>query len=189
MSESLFLTAAVSVAKPRLRAYLSAPALPASQWPHPQWAGVTGGAWGSRDELPAAIAECDRWIDGDAAAVFRELDEDELLFRFDEATGSLAVDLTTRVDFRLPSLIWSCTVLRGLTAFMAAGDHGIVTVTADWSDDTLLMLLAPDHTAFLDRDARARAEAKAQEIDIRSAACDADQPGTATEVIDWLLDD
>ena len=187
MSESLYVTAAVAVARPRLRAYLSAPVTPASAW---QWTGLTG----DRDdaELPAAIAECDRWIDGDGdyATVFRDLADDELEFRFDEATGSLAVDFSTRVDFRLPSLVWSCTVLRGLAGFLAGAEHGIVTVTADWSDDDgLLMRLAPDRATFLDRGSRARAEAKAQEIDIRAAACDADQPGTATDVIDWLLDD
>ena len=189
MSESLFLTAAVSVAKPRLRAYLSAPVTPASAWPHEEWAGVTGAWHEDDDELPAAIAECDRWLDGDYATVLRELaDEDELQLRFDETSGSLAVDLSCRVDFRLPSLVWACTVVRGLTGFMAGGEHGIVTVTADWSDDDLVMRLSPHRTAFLDRGTRARAEAKAQEIDLRSVACDADQPDTAAEVIDWLLD-
>ncbi|MEV4518332.1 hypothetical protein AB0K00_56420 [Dactylosporangium sp. NPDC049525] len=197
MSESLFLTAAVVVARPRLRAYLRAPVTPASGWSHQQWTGLTETqtqtqALLDRDELPAAIQECDRWIDGDYATVFRDLaDDDELLFRFDEATGSLAVDFSTRVDFRLPSTVWACTVLRGIAGFLAAGEHGLVTVTADWSDDAVLLRLAPDHSAFLDRDrdARARTQARAQEIDIRAAACDADQPGTAAEVVDWLLDD
>jgi hypothetical protein len=40
-----------------------------------------------------------------------------------------------------------------------------------------------------DRDARARTEARSLAIDIHAAACDADQPGTAGEVIDWLLED
>ena len=48
MSESLFLTAAVTVAEPRLRAYLRAPVTPASAWPRQQWYGVSAGR---RDEL------------------------------------------------------------------------------------------------------------------------------------------
>jgi hypothetical protein len=187
MSASLYVTAAVAVARPRLRAYLCAPVTPASAWP---WTGLTGAWHEDDDELPAAIAECDRWLDGDYATVFRDLADDELEFRFDEASGSLAVDFSTRVDFRLPSLVWAYTVLRGLAGFLAGDEHGIVTVTADWSDDDgLLMRLAPDHATFLDRGSRARAEAKAQEIDIRAAAYDADQPDTATDVIDRLLDD
>jgi hypothetical protein len=184
VSESLLLTAAVAVAVPRLRAYLNAPVTPASAWSPRQWAAVAGGR---RGELPAAIAECDRWIDGDAATLFRTLaDDDELLFRFDEATGSLAVDVSCRVDFRLPSLIWACTVLRGLAGFMAGDDRGIVTVTTDWSDDSILMRLAPEHSAFLGRDARARAEARSWGIDVRAAACDADEDATPAEVIDRL---
>ncbi|GAA2599834.1 hypothetical protein GCM10010399_33280 [Dactylosporangium fulvum] len=197
MSESVFLTAAIAVAKSRLRTYLRAPVKPASGWSQQQWAGITE-AWRDdderhqyREELPAAIKECDRWIDGDYATVFRDLaHDDELTFRFDEATGSLAVDFSSRVDFRLPTLVWACTVLRGIAEFMADGDRGIVTVTADWNEDKVLMHLTPNHAAFLDwnRDVRARTEARGWEIDIRSAACDTYQSDSAAETIDWLVD-
>ncbi|MER7003216.1 hypothetical protein ABT297_09235 [Dactylosporangium sp. NPDC000555] len=195
VSESVFLTAAIAVAKPCLRAYLRAPVKPASGWSQEQWAGIAAPGPGRApylDELPAAIEECDRWIDGDYATVLRELaHDDELMFRFDEASGSLAIDLSCRADFRLPTLVWAFTVLRGIAEFMADGDHGIVTATTDWNEDSILMRLAPKHAAFLDSDgdARARAEARNREIDIRSAACDADQADSAAETIDWLIDD
>ncbi|MFG2041590.1 hypothetical protein [Dactylosporangium sp. NPDC048998] len=189
MSETVFLTAAIAVAKPRLQAYLRAPVKPASGWPEQQWAGISEAC---RDELPAAIEECDRWLEGDYATVFGELaQDDELMFRFDEDSGSLAIDFSCRVDFRLPTLVWAFTVLRGIAEFMAEGDHGIVTVTADWNEDRIVMRLTPEHTAFLDRngDVRARAEAGDREIDIRSAACDGYEAGSAAETIDWLADD
>ncbi|MEV6811689.1 hypothetical protein [Micromonospora sp. NPDC051296] len=198
MSESVFLTAAIAVAKPRLRAYLRAPVKPASGWSQQQWAGITVAGRDDderqqhREELPAAIDECDQWIDGDYATVFRDLaHDDELMFRFDEATGSLAIDFSVRVDFRLPTLVWAFAVLRGIAEFMTDGDNGTLTVTADGNEDRILMHLTPKHTAFLDgnRDVRARAEAADWEIDIRSAACDAYQPDSAAETIDWLVND
>ncbi|MEV8511668.1 hypothetical protein [Dactylosporangium sp. NPDC051484] len=195
MSESVHLTAAIVVAKPRLRAYLRASVKPASGWSRQQWAGLTEAWHGDherheyRDELPAAIEECDGWIGGDYATVFRDLaHDDELTFRFDEATGSLAIDFSCRAEFRLPTLVWAVTVVRGIAEFMAGDDHGIVTVTTDWNGDSILMDLAPRHTAFIG-DARARARARDREIDIRSAAGDAYEADSAAETIDWLIDD
>ncbi len=187
MSESVFVTAAVAVPEARLRAYLRAPVTPAATWSPQRWAGLAGAASG---ELAAAIRECDRWIDGDYAGVFRALEDDgELTFRFDETTGSLAVDFAARADFRLPTLVWAVTVLRGLADFLADGDHGLVTVTNEWSDDTVLLHLTPGRSAFLDRDrdARAYAEARSREIDIQAAAGDAGEDEAPGEVIDRLL--
>lgn len=187
MSESVYVTAVASVAPPRLRAFLDAPVARAADWTPGQWAGLSGA---DPDELPAAIAEADRWLDGDAATVLRDLaDGDELTLRYDEATGSLAADVTGRADFRLPTLVWAVNLFRGLAACMAGDDHGLVTVSADWSDDSVLLRLAPGHAALLDRgrDARAIAEARSRAIDVEAAAGDAgdDPPG---DVIDRLLD-
>ncbi|MDG6105709.1 hypothetical protein Daura_12820 [Dactylosporangium aurantiacum] len=187
MSESVYVTAAVAVARSRLRAYLNAPVAPAAGWTPERWAGLPGA---DPDELPAAIAEADRWLAGDAATVLRDLArDDELTLRYDEATGSLAADVAARADFRLPALVWAVTVFRGLAAFMAGDDHGLVTVNADWSDDDILLRLAPGHARLLDRgrDARAVAEARGRAIDVEAAARDAgDDP--ADDVIDRLLD-
>jgi hypothetical protein len=185
-------TAAISIAGPRLRAYLNAPVTRASAWAPREWAGLTGsddGAGGGEEgELPAAIAECDTWLDGDHAAVLRDLADDELVFSYDEDTASLAVEFTSRVDFRLPSLVWACTVLRGMAGSMADGDRGLVTVTTDWHDDSVLLYLAPGRTAFLDpdRDAAAIARARSWEIDVRSAAGDTDPGEDAAGTIDRL---
>ncbi|MEV0134809.1 hypothetical protein AB0H83_40915 [Dactylosporangium sp. NPDC050688] len=187
VSESVSVTAAVSVTLPRLRAYLHAPAARAAGWTPGQWAGLPGADPG---ELPAAVAEADRWLDGDAATVLRELARnDELTLRYDEATGSLAAGVAARADFRLPALVWAVTVFRGLAAFMAGDDQGLVTVSADWSDDSVLLHLTPGHAALLDRgrDARAIAEARSRAIGIEATAQDAgDDP--AGDVIDRLLD-
>lgn len=171
------MTAAITIGAPRLRAWLDAPVRPASSWQ--DWAGV---AASSHDELRAAVEECDGWLSGDHAGVLRDLVEDELLLRYDESTGALVVEFASRADFRLPTLVWACAVLRGLADFMADDDRGLVTVTNDWDDDTVLLHLGAGGSAFLDRarDARRIAEAHGWEIDVRAAALDAD------EDVDWL---
>ncbi|GAB3837171.1 hypothetical protein ACFPIJ_17120 [Dactylosporangium cerinum] len=184
MSESVFVTAALLIAKPRLQTCLRSPVAPANAWSPQEWAGVS-----ELDELPSAIDECDSWLDGDYADVFLDLAQDDLTFQFDEDTGSLVVEFSSRADFRLPTMIWAVTLLRGVAGFMADGDHGLVTVTNEWSDDTVLLHLAPDTSTFLDRrrDARAYAEAKSRELDIQAAAgATDDEP---RDVIDRLLND
>ncbi|MFF5225354.1 hypothetical protein [Dactylosporangium sp. NPDC000521] len=171
MSESVCVTAAVRIERSRLRAYLTAPANKASSWSPADWAGVTGGHE-DRDELPAAIAECDTWLDGDHADVLLGLIDDGLLLRYDEATAALVVEFESRADFRLPTLVWACTVLRGMAAFMADGDRGVVTVTSDWRDDSVVLQLTPGSSGFLE--AGARAEARGWEIDVRADAEDSD---------------
>lgn len=192
MSDSLMVAAAITIAKPRLQTYLTGPVKPASAWPEKDWVGVTE-PWSDseersryRAELVDAIEECDSWIDGDYASVWHGLaDEDELVLRFDETTGSLMVEFSSRVDFELPTLVWAFAVLRGVADFMAGDESGLVTVTVDWNDDTALMRLAPDQSSFLDRgrDALTYRRARDREIDIQSAVADLGRDESAAETI------
>ncbi|MGI5183469.1 hypothetical protein ACQEVZ_45155 [Dactylosporangium sp. CA-152071] len=184
MSESVCVTAAVRIEHSRLRAYLNAPVEPASAWSPAEWAGVTGGQE-DRDELPAAIAECDSWLDGDHADVLLDLVQDGLLLRYDEATAALVVEFESRADFRLPTLLWACTVLRGMAACMTDGDRGVVTVTTDWRDDSVVLQLTPGGSDFLAPGARA--EVRGWEIDVRADAEDADPDEEPDEIINRLI--
>jgi hypothetical protein len=196
MSQSVIVAVATTIAEPCLREWLRAPVKPASAWTQSGWAGLCA-SWSDggtrrryRAELPAAVEECDRWIDGDHAAVLRGLDEeDALTLGFDGASGSFTVDFDSRADFRLPTLVWAFTVVRGMADFMADDDRGLVTVTVDWSGDTTLMHLAPNRSSFLDRgqDSGLLAGARDAEFGIRCAAGDADTGETATEMIERLL--
>ncbi|MGW6916857.1 hypothetical protein ACWGB8_23975 [Kitasatospora sp. NPDC054939] len=185
MSQNLTVAAAVTVAVPRLRAYLRAPVVPASAWPVEDWAGL-----GDRAELAAAAGVCDRWLDGDYAGLWRGLDEDGgLALGYDEGSGALTVDIDTRVDVRLPSLVWGFTVLRGLAGFLAGDDGGLVTVTGDWDGEPVAMHLAPGRSRFLDRgrDAAALARAGDAAFDVRCAVADTDPDASATDIIERLL--
>ncbi|MFJ8111331.1 hypothetical protein [Streptomyces sp. NPDC096132] len=197
MSESVVVSASITIARPRLRAFLAAPVTPSAAWAEQEWAGICD-PWSDggerhryRAELPAAIAECDSWIDGDYASLLCELADGEggLTFCFDDATGSLAVNFSSRVDFRLPTLVWAFTVLRGVTAFMADDDSGLVSVDVDWNGDTALMRLGPDRSSFIDsrREPEAGAEARSRALDVRWAASDADEGEPATEIVARLL--
>ncbi|MFF2955177.1 hypothetical protein ACFVVU_27975 [Kitasatospora sp. NPDC057965] len=195
MARYLTVTAAVTMDPARLRAFLRSPVAPPSARPEADWTGLCA-PWREeavrrryRAELPAALAECDRWIDGDHAALLHGLDEDgELALRHDEATGSLTVDLDTRVDFELPGMIWVLTALRGLADTMAGDDSGLVELTVDWSDEKVLLHLAPRRSAFLDpaRDAGTLARARNAAFDARTAAGEADGDETAGEVLERL---
>ncbi|GAA2383526.1 hypothetical protein [Dactylosporangium salmoneum] len=167
MSETVMLAVSAVIAEPRLREFLESPVKPAADWPERDWAGLLAAMPDqSRDELPGAIAECDGWLGGDYAAVLRELqDEDELTLRYDKATGSLVLDFAGRVDFRLPSLVWACTIARGLAGYMDGEDRGVATVTTDWNGDEIVLRLTPGRSEF-----RRDPEARAEEIDIRAAA-------------------
>ncbi|MEV6931952.1 hypothetical protein AB0M46_46715 [Dactylosporangium sp. NPDC051485] len=167
MSETVMLAAAAVIAEPRLREFLDSPVKQAADWPEPDWAGLFAAMPDqSPDELPDAIAECDGWLDGDYATVLRALlDDDELTLRYDEATGSLALDFAGRVDFRLPSLVWACTIARGLAEFMDGEDRGTATITTDWNGAEIVLRLTPGRSEF-----RRDPEARAEEIDIRAAA-------------------
>ncbi|MFE6870983.1 hypothetical protein ACFVFS_31055 [Kitasatospora sp. NPDC057692] len=196
MARYVTVAAAVTMEPARLREFLRSPVTPPSTRPESDWSGLCD-PWHEeavrrryRAELPAALAECDRWIDGDHAALLRGLDEDGgLTLRHDEATGSLAVDFDTRVDFELPGMIWALTALRGLADAMAGEDTGLVELTTDWSGGTVLLHLAPKRSAFLDpdRDAAALARARNAAFDARAAACEADEDTEAGEVLDRLL--
>ncbi|MFJ1706322.1 hypothetical protein [Kitasatospora sp. NPDC088346] len=197
MSQSIVVAAAVVIAKPRLRAFLRAPVVPASAWTEGEWIGVCE-AWSDsgvrrryREELAGAIDECDGWLDGDYAGLLRGLDDEgSPAIAFDEVTGSLVVDFEARVDFELPSLIWAFSVLRGMESFLDEGDGGLVTVTVDWSGDSALMLLASNRSSFLDRtgDAVSRARARNAEFDVRCAVSDGEGDGASVaETVDRLL--
>ncbi|MET9399034.1 hypothetical protein [Kitasatospora sp. NPDC002965] len=197
MSQYVMMSAATAIARPRLSAYLRAPVAPASTWAEDDWTGLCE-AWNDGDvrrryraELAGAVRECDRWIGGDYAGLLRGLDGDGCLTAgFDEASGSLTLDFEARVDFRLPTLVWAFTALRGMTAFMAGDDGGLLTATVDWSDDRVLMHLAPKRSSFLDgsRDAEALSRARDAAFDVRCAAEDG-EAGSATELIGRLLED
>ncbi|MFF8774016.1 hypothetical protein [Kitasatospora sp. NPDC015120] len=195
MARYLTVTAAVTIDQARLRAYLRAPVAPASARPEPDWAGLCA-PWRDgalrrryRAELPAALAACDRWTDGDHAAFLRDLDEDgALTLRHDGSTGSLTLDIDTRVDFELPGMIQALTVLSGLADVMAGEDTGLVELTTDWSEGTVLLHLTPGRAAFLDpaRDATTLARARDAAFDTRCAA-EPDEDEPAGEVLDRLL--
>ncbi|MFE2107407.1 hypothetical protein ACFXAF_16240 [Kitasatospora sp. NPDC059463] len=196
MARYLTVTAAVTIDTARLRAYLRAPVAPASTRPGPDWTGLCA-PWHDealrrryRAELPAALAECDRWTDGDHAAFLHDLDEDgALTLRHDAPTGSLALDLDTRVDFELPGMIQALTVLCGLADAMAGDDTGLVELTTDWSEGTVLLHLTPGRPAFLDpaRDAATLARARDAAFDTRCAAGESGEDEPAGEVLDRLL--
>ncbi|ALG14318.1 hypothetical protein [Kibdelosporangium phytohabitans] len=177
MSQYVSVAAAMTITKPRLQTYLRTPVAPASTWALQDWTGVCD-PWSDsetrrryRDELADAVKECDSWIDGDYAGLWRDLDE--LTLGFDPDTGSLAVDFDTRADFQLPSVIWACTVLRGLANAMADNDSGLITITADWDGEAVLSLhVSPGQSAFLGRGTKALAEAKDAEFDVRCAVTD-----------------
>ncbi len=183
MALYITVTAAVTIAEPRLRAHLRSPLAPASAWPESDWTGLCT-PWADRAlrdqylaELPAAVAECDGWLDGDHADHLLELAEhDDLALRHDEATGALTLDLDTRVDFELPGMIWAFTVLRSLAGVMAEGDGGLVELTPDWTAGAVRMLLAPGRSVFLDpaRDAAELARARDAAFDVR---CAVPEPG------------
>ncbi|GAA3846030.1 hypothetical protein GCM10022243_10280 [Saccharothrix violaceirubra] len=175
MGEYVTVAAVMTVARPRVREWLRAAVVPASTWT--DWSGVEG--WDD-----AAVAECDRWLEGDYAGLLHELvDDSGLRIGFDEATGSLTVDFDARVDFRLPSLIWAFTVFRGLADVMVDDDAGLVTVTGDWDDAPVALHLSPGRSEFVRGAALARAADL--EFDVRCAVGDVDDP--ATEVLDRLL--
>ncbi|WP_380283744.1 hypothetical protein [Kitasatospora purpeofusca] len=195
MARYVTVTAAVTMDPARLREFLRSPVAPPSTRPESAWSGLCA-PWHDealrrryRAELPAALAECDRWTDGDHAALLHGLAEDGgLTLRHDGPTGSLAVDLDTRVDFELPGLIWALTALRGLADAMAGEDTGLVELTADWSGGTVLLHLAPKRSAFLDpdRDAATLARARNAAFDARAAA-EADEGAEAADVLERLL--
>ncbi|MFC5664486.1 hypothetical protein ACFP3U_16015 [Kitasatospora misakiensis] len=196
MGRYLTVTAAVTIAEPRLRAYLRSPLAPASTWPESDWHGLCT-PWPDeavrrryRAELPAAVAECDSWLDGDHADLLLGLAEHEdLTLRHDGETGALTLDLDTRVDFELPGMIWAFTTLRGLAGAMADGDGGLVELTPDWTDGTALMHLSPGRSRFLDpaRDAAALARARDTAFDVRCAVPEADEDASAAELLERLL--
>ncbi|MEV7286255.1 hypothetical protein AB0O01_17050 [Streptomyces sp. NPDC093252] len=185
MGQYVSVTAALVIGAPRLTGYLRAPAVPASAWPLADWA-----ALGHGEDLSAAVAACDDWLTGDYAGLLRDLAEDGgLSAAHDPDTGSLVLDLDTRVDARLPGLVWACAVPRGLTRFLADGEGGLVTVTTDWDDTTAHLLLTPGASAFLDprRDAAALARARDAEFDARCAVSDP-SADSATDLVAQLLD-
>ncbi|KOV09699.1 hypothetical protein ADK60_39915 [Streptomyces sp. XY431] len=196
MARYITVTAAITIAEPRLRAYLRSPLAPASAWPESDWTGLCT-PWPDRAlcgqylaELPAAVAECDSWLDGDHADHLLELaGRDELTLRHDGATGALALDLDTRVDFELPGMIWAFTVLRGLAEVMAEADGGLVELTPDWTGGTVPMLLSPGRSVFLDpaRDAAALAPARDAAFDVRCAAPGPEQDEPAAGLLERLL--
>ncbi|OKI12541.1 hypothetical protein [Streptomyces sp. CB03911] len=207
MSQFIMVAAAVVMARPRLEAYLRAPVAPASAWAEAEWSGVCE-SWRDgavrrryREELAGAVEACDGWTDGDHAGLLLGLDDEDgsLTIGFDRGSGSLTIDFDARVDFQLPSLIWAFSALRGMAAFMADEDTGLVTVTADWDDTPVLMLLGPNRSSFLDRnrDAAAWGRARDTEFDVRCAVseagtdtdadADADADGSATGIIRRLL--
>ncbi|MFE4667991.1 hypothetical protein ACFRI7_38060 [Streptomyces sp. NPDC056716] len=175
MGQYVTLAAAVIIGRPRLEAYLRAPVRPASTWGERDWAGLCA-PWSEgrryREELSAAVAECDRWTGGDHAGLLSTLAEDDVLSAgYDPDSGSLALDADVRVDFRLPGLIWACTALRGMASFLTGEDAGLVTVTADWDAGSALLRLLPGRSAFLDRerDAAEWARARDLEFEVRCA--------------------
>ncbi|MET8827902.1 hypothetical protein ABZX40_19035 [Streptomyces sp. NPDC004610] len=192
MGQYVTVTAALIIGRARLTEYLRAPVVPASAWSPADWAGLGGPG----EELSAAVAVCDDWLTGDYAGLLRDLAEDGgLSAAHDPDTGSLVLDLDTRVDARLPGLIWACAVPRGLTRFLADGEGGLVTVTTDWDDTTAHLRLAPGASDFLDpdRDAAALARARDAQFDARCAASDASDaadgdPDSATDLVALLLD-
>ncbi|GGV25089.1 hypothetical protein GCM10010495_46130 [Kitasatospora herbaricolor] len=199
MAQFVEVAAAVVMARPRLVAYLRAPAAPASTWPVEEWAGVCE-PWRDgalrrryREELVGAVEACDGWTDGDHAGLLRGLDDEDgsLTLGFDRAGGSLTIGFDLRVDFQLPSLIWAFSTLRGMAAFMADEDTGLVTVTAGWDDTPVLMHLGPNRSSFLDRsrDAAAWSRARDTEFDVRCAVSEAgtDADGSASGIIRRLL--
>ncbi|MFD8322717.1 hypothetical protein ACFVZ3_31815 [Kitasatospora purpeofusca] len=196
MARYITVTAAVTITEPRLRAYLRSPLAPASAWPESDWTGLCT-PWTERAlrdqylaELPAAVAECDSWLDGDHADHLLELAEhDDLTLRHDEATGALTLDLDTRVDFELPGMIWAFTVLRGLAGAMAEGDGGLVELTPDWTAGTVRMLLAPRRSAFLDpaRDAAELARARDAAFDVRCAVPEPGEEEPTAGLLERLL--
>ncbi len=196
MARYITVTAAVTVAAPRLRAYLRSPLAPASAWPEADWTGLCT-PWPDRAvrrrylaELPAAVAECDSWLDGDHADLLRDLAADDALaLRHDGATGALVLDLDTRVDFELPGMIWAFTALRGLAAVLADGDGGLVELTPDWTGGAALLHLSPGRSAFLDpaRDAAVLARARDAAFDVRCAVPEADEGASAAELLERLL--
>ncbi|MER5355189.1 hypothetical protein ABT093_33310 [Kitasatospora sp. NPDC002551] len=196
MARYLTVTAAVTTDRARLREFLRSPVAPPSTRPASDWAGLCT-PWREeavrrryRAELPAALAECDRWIDGDHAALLHGLDEDGgLVLRHDNATGALIVDFDTRVDFELPGMIWAFTALRGLADAMAGADTGLVELTADWSAESVLLHLAPGRSVLLDpdRDAAVLARARDAAFDARCAASGADGDEPAGAVLARLL--
>ncbi|MFF3595991.1 hypothetical protein [Kitasatospora indigofera] len=199
MAQFIEVAAAVVMAEARLAAFLRAPVAPASAWAAEEWAGVCE-PWRDgavrrryREELAGAVEACDSWADGDHAGLLRGLDDGDggLTIGHDPTGGSLTVDFAARVDFELPSLIWAFSALRGMAAFMADEDTGLVTVTADWDDTPVLMLLGPNRSSFLDRtgDAAAWRRAKDMEFDVRCAVPEAgaDTDGSASRTVERLL--
>ncbi|MET9615620.1 hypothetical protein [Kitasatospora indigofera] len=199
MSQFIEVAAAVVMAEPRLAACLRAPVAPASAWAVEDWAGICE-PWRDgavrrryREELAGAIEACDGWTDGDHASLLRGLDDGDggLTIGSDLAGGSLTVDFDARVEVELPSLIWAFSALRGMSAFMADEDMGLVTVTADWDDAPVVMLLGPNRSSFLDRtrDAAAWRRARDTEFDVRCAvsAAGTDADGSAARTIERLL--
>ncbi|SDT81569.1 hypothetical protein SAMN05216371_6708 [Streptomyces sp. TLI_053] len=196
MARYITVTAAVTVAEPRLRAYLRSPLAPASAWPESDWTGLCT-PWPDRAlrgrylaELPAAVAECDSWLDGDHADHLLDLAEhDDLGLRHDGAGDALVLDLDTRVDFELPGMIWAFTVLRGLAAVLADGEGGLVELTPDWTAGSVPMLLSPRRSAFLDpaRDAAALARARDAAFDVRCAVPEKHDDTSVAELLEQLL--
>ncbi|MER7705893.1 hypothetical protein ABTX81_23735 [Kitasatospora sp. NPDC097605] len=196
MARYVTVTAAITMDPARLRRYLRSPLAPASAWPEPEWTGLCA-PWRDpavrrryRAELPAALAECDRWTEGDHASYLHGLDEDGgLTLRHDEAAGALTIDFDTRVDFELPGMIWALTALRGLAAAMAADDTGLVELTPDWTAGTALLHLTPNGSAFLDpaRDAPTLAHARDTAFDTRCTTSKTDEDEPAGDVLDRLL--
>jgi hypothetical protein len=174
VAEWVTVGASFTMSEPGLRAYLNAPAGPASAWPAEEWSAGLGPP-GDAAEVPYAVRACDRWFDGDDhAAVLGSIAADgELALGHDGATGSLTVDFTCRADFRLPTLIRAFTLLRGAARSMTADDGGLIRVEADWSDAPVLMLLAPGRSWFPGRDARELLRAGDREFDIRCAVGEA----------------
>ncbi|MEV0678528.1 hypothetical protein AB0I60_18620 [Actinosynnema sp. NPDC050436] len=191
MSRNLTVAAAITIATPRLQSYLRAPVPPASAWAEHEWVGLCE-AWSDaatrrryRAEPAGAVAECDRWVGGDHADLLRGLDDDGgLTLGHDGDSGALVLDLDTRVDFPLPSPVWAFTVLRGVAAFLADDDSGLVEVTVDWAPDVVLMQLSPGRSVFLGRGVAPTARARDAEFDARCAVSDTDRGETASEVVD-----
>ncbi|MFF7455462.1 hypothetical protein [Kitasatospora sp. NPDC008115] len=196
MARYVTVTAAVTIDAARLRTYLRSPVAPATARPRSDWTGLCT-PWPDAAvrrrylaELPAALAECDRWIEGDHAALLTALGEDDALtLRHHEPTGSLTVDFDTRVDFELPGMIWALTALRGLADTMAADDTGLVELTTDWTAGTALLHLTPGHATFLDpaRHSTTLAQARNTAFDTRCTTSEADDNAPATETIARLL--
>ncbi|MFE7565195.1 hypothetical protein [Kitasatospora sp. NPDC057500] len=197
MARYVTVAAAVTIDAARLRTYLRSPVARACARPESDWTGLCT-PWPDAAvrrrylaELPAALAECDRWIEGDHATLLAALDEDDALtLRHHEATGSLTVDFDTRVDFELPGMIWALTALRGLAGTMAADDTGLVELTTDWTAGTALLRLSPDHSAFLHpaHDSTTLTRARNAAFDTRCLASEADEDEPTGEVLARLLD-